>query len=185
MEITLSWDLLVIVFFAIVVAYSFIVGKDESAKIIISSYIAIVAVQGIGNLLATLFIDSATLADLLGVGMDRNIIAIIKLVLFTAAIIFLSIRGGFQMDYNQDIGGIWDTVLTGLFGFSTAGLLLSALVTFVAARPILDEGLGSAPFLDSILSQSTLVQVMVDYQDVWFCVPAILLLVAGFLSNRE
>lgn len=185
MEISLTWDLLVIVFFAVIVAYSFIVGKDESVKIIISSYISIVAVQAIGNLLEQLNTPSTSFMDLLGFGLDMNIISTIKLIIFVGMIIFLSIRGGFEMSYAKELGGAWDPVITGAFGFATSGLLLSALLTYIAAKPLLDNTLGQAPLLQPLLSGSTLVQTMVDYQNIWFCLPAILLLVIGFISNRN
>jgi hypothetical protein len=184
MELALTWDLVVIVFFAIVVAYSFIVGKDQSVKIIISSYISIIAVQAIGNLLMMLNSQSSSMMDMLGFGLDMNIISTVKLVLFVAMIIFLAIKGGFEMEYAKNIGGIWEPVITGAFGFATSGLLLSALLTYVAAKPLLDETLGYAPLLQSILQGSTFMQAMVDYQNVWFCLPAILLLVIGFVSDR-
>jgi len=183
MELTLSWDLIVIVFFAVVVAYSFIVGKDESVKIIVASYIAIVAVQAFGNLLTLLFGGAEPIMGLPGWGLDRDILSIVKLILFVATIIALSIQGGLTIEYERDIGGFWDPLLTALFGFSTAGLLLSALLTYIAGRPLLDTQLASAPLLSPLLAQSTLVQAMVDWQDLWFCLPAILLLIVGFLSS--
>jgi len=185
MEIALTWDLLVIVFFAVIVAYSFIVGKDESVKIIIASYIAIVSVQAIGNLLELLNGQSQSIMDLLGFGLDMNIISTVKLVLFVAMIIFLAIRGGFEMSYAKELDGVWDPVITGAFGFATSGLLLSALLTYIAAKPLLDDTLGQAPLLQPLLHGSTLVQIMVDYQNVWFCLPALLLLTIGFISNRN
>ncbi len=185
MHVALTWDLLVIVFFAIVVAYSFIVGKDESVKIVIASYIAIVAVQAVGNILELLAGESQTVMDLLGFNLDMNVVSIIKLALFVASIIFLSIRGGFVLEYDRSLGNVWEFALTGAFGFATSGLLLTALLTYIAARPILDEELASAPLLAPLLAQSTLVHFMVDYQNIWFCLPAILLLIVGFLTQRE
>lgn len=185
MEIALTWDLLIVVFFAIVVAYSFIVGKDESVKIVIASYIAIVSVQAIGNLLELLAGQSQTVTDLLGFELNMDIISTIKLILFVAMIVFLSIRGGFEMEYARGITGVWELATTGAFGFALSGLLLSALLTYIAAKPILDEGLSSAPLLAPLLQSSTLVQMMVDYQNVWFCLPALLLLIVGFLGAKN
>ncbi len=183
MAITLSWDLIVIVFFALVMAYSFIVGKDESVKIIIASYIAIVAVQAFGNLLEIGLGTSG--ASSLGFGLDKNILSTVKLVLFVATIIFLAIRGGFEMDYAKDIDGIWNTVLTGAFGFATAGLLLAALLTYIAGKPLLDVTLGGAPLLLPLLEKSTLVPLMVAYQNLWFTLPAVLLVGVGFFAQRK
>ena len=89
MNITLSWDLFVIVFFAMVVAYSFIIGKHESVKIIIATYIATVAVQGMGNILERLTGQSQQVLTILGLTVDSTLLAIVKLVIFVATIISL------------------------------------------------------------------------------------------------
>ena len=185
MQVTLTWDLLVIVFFAIVVAYSFIVGKDESVKIIIATYIASVAVQGIGNMLFTLGNPSSQFFGLFGFGLSMNAVSTVKIILFVTLIIALAIRGGFHIQYAKDIEGVWQPLLTAAFGFCTAGLLLSTLLTYIAARPILDTQIGASPSLAPLLLQSTLVQMMIQYQDVWFALPACVLLVVGFLCQRE
>ena len=65
MDLTLTWDLLLILFFAIVIAYSFIVGKEESGKIIVASYVAAVAVQGLGNIGDLLTQQSSNVAEML------------------------------------------------------------------------------------------------------------------------
>ncbi len=184
MELALTWDLLVIVFFAIVVAYSFIVGKDEAVKIIIASYIAIVAIQAVGNLLTMMVGESQSVAQFLGLGIDHTVISIIKLALFVAVIIGLSVSGGFDTDYPHPLPGFWEPVATAIFGLLTAGLLLSALLTYIAATPILDGNLATAPFLLPIVQSSPLVRIMVEYQNVWFALPAILLLTIGILSRR-
>jgi len=184
MEITLSWDLMVIVFFAVVIAYSFIVGKDESIKIVIASYISILAVQGIGNLLMKFFENAGPVAGIVGLSANSNILSVAKLIIFVAMIIFLALKGGFEMQNSSSLGGIMEPIFTAAFGIATAGLLMSALLTFIAARPLLDTTIINAPLLAPLLSQSTLVQWMVLYQDVWFCLPALLLLVIGFLNSR-
>jgi len=186
MNISLTWDLLVIVFFAVVCAYSFIVGKDESVKIVIASYIAIVAVQGAANVVGQFAPQMQSFLTLIGFSdVDINMLSTIKLAFFVAAIIFLAIRGGFEMEYRSDLGNTWDAALTGAFGFTTAGLLLSTLLTYVAGRPLLDQQLASAPPLLNILENSELMQFMVDYQNIWFSLPAFLLLIVGFLNERQ
>lgn len=185
MHLTLSWDLLVIIFFAIITAYSFIVGRDAAVKIIIATYIAIVAVQGTGNLLTR--IAQNPLAGLQDVDLSASNqwMALTKIVLLVAVILFLALRGGFDMHYVKDIPGIWDTLLTGVFGFATAGLVLSTLLTYIAGRPILDIGLATAPPLSPLLEGSTLISVLVEQQDLWFTLPALLLLGMGFFNSGD
>ncbi|HVW66801.1 MAG TPA: hypothetical protein VHA78_03650 [Candidatus Peribacteraceae bacterium] len=185
MHVTLSWDLIVVVFFAIVLAYSFIVGKNESVKIIIASYIAIVAVAAIGNLLDMGLGGSQSMMQMLGFSLDKNTLSTVKLILFVAVIIFLAIRGGFEMEYAKDIDGVWEIVLTAGFGIATAGLLLTALLTYIGAEPLLDPNLGSAPLLQPLLEESQLVGYMVQYQAVWFALPAVLLLIVGFVNGEK
>ena len=185
MQLTLSWDLLVIIFFATVTAYSFIVGRDAAVKIIIAAYIAIVAVQGTGNMLSLLSPASASALSIVGLALTEQWLVLIKICLFVAVILFLALRGGFDMHYVKDIPGIWDTFLTGVFGFATSGLILSTLLTYIAGRPILDVGLSTAPPLTPLLASSTLIRVMIDYQNLWFTFPAVLLLAMGFFSTEE
>jgi hypothetical protein len=184
MDLTLSWDLFVIVLFAVVITYSFIIGKHESVKIIIATYIATVVVQGIGNLLARIS-TSDPMFSMLGITVDITLLSTTKLVLFVAAVIALAIRGGFEVEFKREPGGIADTVLTGIFGFATAGLLLSTLLTYVADVPILSRSIMESATIASLTKQSTLMTTMVTYQDLWFSGPALLILVTGFIGKEN
>ena len=185
MFITLSWDLLIIVFFAVIIAYSFIVGKEESVKIVVSSYVAAVAVQGFGNILEKVLHSSQDILLTLGFGSDLWWMSFVKLILFVAAIVFLAIRAGFDVQYKPHTEGWQDIALTGVIGFATAGLLVSTILTFIAGRPILDAHLMTAPTLAPLIVQSPLVWALVEYQDLWFSLPAFLLLGVGFVSTRS
>ncbi|PIR49957.1 hypothetical protein COU79_02005, partial [Candidatus Peregrinibacteria bacterium CG10_big_fil_rev_8_21_14_0_10_54_7] len=185
MQLTLSWDLFVIVFFAVVITYSFIIGKHESVKIIISTYIAIVAAQGMGNLIERLSTESQPLFSMVGLTLDIQLLATTKLILFILTIIFLAVRGGFEIDYQKDGNTIVDIAMTALFGFVTAGLMLSTLMTFVADAPLLDKNIAQSPFIATIIAHSRLMELMVLYQDLWFALPAIILLVIGFMSSQK
>ena len=185
MSVELSWDLFVIVFFAIVITYSFIIGKHESVKIIISTYIAIVAAQAMGNLMQRLSGESQPFLSTVGITVDITLLATTKLLLFVGTIVLLAVRGGFEVEYNTESGGMGDTALTGLFGFVTAGLLMSTLMTFVADVPLLDKNIALSPNIMMITSQSDLMKSMITYQDVWFALPAIILLIIGFTHGEE
>jgi len=183
MDLTLSWDLFVIVFFGIVMSYSFIIGKHEAVKIIVFTYIAIVAGMAAGNLLEQLSDSSASLLSSFGLSIDISILDSTKLVIFIATIILLAIRGGFDVEYGNDDNNLVNTVLTGVFGFATAGLLLTTLITFIAGAPLLDAQLAQAAILSPIIQQSNLMQIMILYQNLWFVLPALLLIGVGIVSN--
>lgn len=183
MNLVLTWDLLLIVVIALVIAYSFIVGKEESVKIILSTYVAAVAVQGFGNLVEKTINASQDMLSTLGLLPDLSWLSLLKLVLFVVAVVFLAVRAGFEVRYTRKAEGWKDTLLTGCIGFCNASLMLATLVAFVAGRPILDPFLSSAPSLVPLMEQSTLVWALVQYQDVWFALPAFFLLGAGFMSR--
>lgn len=183
MQVQLSWDLLIILFVALVVAYSFIVGKDASVKIIVSTYIAFVAVQALGNV--TQLLLSASTASIVGLTLSTHVLALGKIILFAAAVVFMAMKGGIDVQSGDGLGTTWDMVIATALGFSTATLLLSSLVTYVAGRPLLDMTLSSADALHGIIGSSTLVMAIVEYQHVWFALPAVLLLALGILQSRE
>jgi len=185
MNLTLSWDLFIIVFFAIVVTYTFIIGKKESVKMIVATYIAIVAVQGIGNLLQRLTNDTGgTMLNFLGMPtMSLPVLSIIKLVLFITIVILLTVKAGINVEYNRE-NSIVSIAVTALSGVATAGLLLSALLTYVSNVPLLDMTMPEVSSLSPILQQSSLMQIMILNQDLWFSLPAVMLIVAGYVSNE-
>jgi len=185
MFLTLSWDLFIVVFFAVIVTYTFIIGKTEAVKIILASYISIVAVQGIGSLLLRFQFQLEPIWATFGLAFNTQLASMIKLACFIILILFLAVRSGMTVVYAKQEHSIVDATLTGLFGIVTGGLLLSTLLTFVAGMPLLDMNLASNAALSPILQQSLLMQIMVLNQDLWFAFPAFLLIAVGFIGNRN
>lgn len=185
MSIDPTWDLFIVVFFGLVITYSFIIGKHEAVKIIISTYIAILAVEGIGNIIQRLLGDNTRLLSMLGLPFDANILTGAKLVIFIVLVVFIAVRGGLQIDYTKDPGGIVNVLLTTLFGAATAGLLLTTLFIFILDLPLLDPAIQNTPTVQALMIKSNLMQIMVKNQDLWISLPALILIAVGFLSNES
>lgn len=183
MSINPTWDLFIVVFFGLVITYSFIVGKHEAVKIIISTYIAILAVEGIGNIIERLTGETRPLLNVLGLSINTDIITATKLVVFVSLIIFLVVRGGLDVDYHRSHGGMISVILTGIFGVATAGLLLISLFIFVTDVNLLDPNIEKVQSVAAIMKNSKLVQMMILNQDLWVALPALLLIGVGFVSN--
>lgn len=184
--LTLSWDLFIIVFFAIVVTYTFIIGKKQSVKVIISTYIAIVAVQGIGNVIQRIGAEAGLGGGELIPGIPPSVplLPIFKLILFIVIMILLTIRAGFDVQYARE-STLVNVIVTALCGLSSAALLLSTLLTYVSNVPLLDTAMPKLASLSPIIQQSMLMQLMILNQDLWFSLPAIVLIVAGFAGNAR
>ncbi len=184
MTITPTWDLFIIVFFGLVITYSFIIGKNEAVKIIISTYIAVLAVEGIGNVIERLTGDSTTFLSMVGLPFDSTILTTVKLVIFIALIIFISVRSGIEIDYAREHNGAINVILTAIFGFATAGLLLISLFIFATNVSILDPAIEKQEVIAALMSKSKLMQAMILNQDLLFSLPALILIAVGFLSNE-
>lgn len=185
MNLTLSWDLFIIVFFVVITTYTTIIGKKESMKVIIATYVAIVAAQGIGNVLQRIMSTAPQSAlNMLGLTGNLPFLSIMKLVLFIVIIVLLTIRGGVQLQYEKETMLV-NFFITVLCGLATAGLLLCALLTYVSNIPLLDMGMPKLASLSPIIQQSHLMQIMVLNQDLWFSFPAIVLIGAGFAGKSQ
>ena len=188
MDLTLSWDLFIVFFFSFITAYSFIIGKHQTLKILVAVYIAILATQGIGNILTRFSMQSEPMYRILsvmGVSINISTLGVTKLVIFMVAIIGVALKGGFSVEYGRSHASVVALGATGLFGFATAGLIMTTLLTFVAGAPILDPTLGSKEALIPIMQSSSLVQIMVLNQDLWFALPALLLIGFGMVKEES
>jgi hypothetical protein len=181
--LTLSWDLFIVVFFAIVMSYSFIIGKQQAMKVIVASYIAIIATQGIGNVLWRLMGDSGAMLADIGVPLDMTMVSLAKIFLFAVCVIIFVIRSGIEVKYKKDTGTVLNIVYTALFGFSTAGLIVSTILTYAAGGGILDATVIASGGIAAAAAGSTLMQLMILNQDIWFTLPAFLLIAAGLVHN--
>lgn len=183
LQLSLSWDLFIVVFFAIVMSYSFIIGKHQSMKIIIASYIAIIATQGIGNVAARLAASSGSTLSSMGIPVDVTMIALGKIFIFAVCVIVFVIRSGIEVSYEKDAGTVLNIVYTGLFGFSTAGLVVSTILTYASGSGILDSAIAAQGAIAPLAANSTLMQLMILNQDIWYTLPAFLIIAMGFIHN--
>lgn len=152
-------------------------------KVIIASYIAIIATQGIGNVLTRLMGGSEAMLQSMGIPMDDTLIALAKIFLFALCVIMFVIRSGIDVSYEHDSGTILNIVYTALFGFSTAGLIVSTILTYAAGSGILDSAIAADSLIAPLAENSTLMQLMILNQDIWYTLPAFLIIAMGFLHS--
>lgn len=185
LRLTLTWDLFIIVFVALVIAYSFIIGKEESATVIVATYVAIVAVESVGHLLAA---SGGVLTEPFaraGIPLDPPVIATVKLASLITVVILLATRGGLQITYERTLGSATNVALTALLGCAKAALLLTTLATSIAGLPLLSTTAASPhPLFVPLLQDSHLLALLLTYRDVWFALPAGILLITGILARQ-
>ena len=186
MNLVLSWDLFVVVMFVMIVAYSFIIGLDRTLKTLIGTYLAILAADGLGNVTFLLMQQESKLTKLLKLyevgGAESHVV--IKIILFIAIVVILSIRGAYQVNSEGFGFPAVNTLMSGVFGFLNAGLIVSTLLVYVSGISLIGAKASDSNIVD-IYSSSQLVQYMVDYYNLWFSIPVVALVVWSLFFKRE
>lgn len=180
-NIRLSWDLFVIVFFAIVIAYSFIIGRNQTMKIIIASYMAIFTADGLGNLFEQYLLPtSPALQGMQGV----QALVLLKIFVFVAVIVMVAIRGGFHVDILPENTALTRILANLTFGFLNAGLMVSTLLVYLTGGSFV-MGTVQSGLHTNLYSESEFIKTIVDHYDVWFSLPAISLVLVSFFQPQE
>ncbi|MBT6069282.1 hypothetical protein HOG48_06025 [Candidatus Peregrinibacteria bacterium] len=183
MELVLSWDLFIMIFFAIIVAYSFIVGKTQTIKIVLCAYLAILFADGMGNLVEFHLRGVSPMVDLLLKYIGEDVFVLGKVLLFVFTTVFLTVRGGFAINMDSDRGFV-NIVMTFVFAVLSAGLIVSTILMFISGYSLIAGGPGlEASTIAEIRNQSQLVGLMVDHYNWWFSMPAFTFLIFSLLKG--
>src|SRR3989338_9746477 len=163
MEINLSWDLFVVVFFTVIIAYSFIIGRNQTLKIIISSYIAILAADGIGNLIERYLIGQVTSGSGATLSASESSLIILKIVIFVFTIVLITTRGRFAINVGKMHSSFIGIALTLTYGILSAGLITSTILIYASGSSLVSESkLIMNEAVLAIYHQSELVRLMIN-----------------------
>lgn len=180
-NIRLSWDLFILVFFGVVIAYSFIIGRNQTLKVIISTYMAILTADGIGNLIQTYLLPAApTLQGEMG---DQALV-LIKIFTFVLTIVILAIKGGFQVDVPPEQSVVTRVLGNLSFGFLNAGLMVSTLLVYLTGGSFVTGSI-RAGFETNLYRESQFIQTIVDNYNIWFALPVLAIVVVSIFHRSE
>lgn len=184
MEINLDWDLFIIAFSLVIIAYTFMIGKYQSLKIILSSYISILTADGIGNLVEKYLIgDDPAINVFVAQGENQSLI-VLKIAIFVILTILLATRGGFGIVISQEKSRFFSFVTTFVYGILSAGLIISTILIYVSGSSMVEA---TSIFvnnpLTTIEASSRLVRVMTENYNIWFSMPAVAFIFTSFLGE--
>jgi len=185
----LSWDLFIVVIFAVIIAYSFIIGKQNTLKVMIGTYIAILTADGLGNLFKQYALGSKQFVLFLkffGLGSEDKTMILFKVLAFIAAIVIISMKGGFEVQSKHNHGGVIAAILNLIFGFLSAGLVISTLLIYVSGASFVGGNISIVNnTLASAYSESHMVKLMIDNYNFWFSLPAVSFLFLSLFNKQE
>lgn len=188
MSLDLSWDLLVLVFFGTVVAYSFIVGRNRVLKVLSASYVGILCADALGNVLAKyVFHREAFLkmARLMSISGPEQAMAAFKVALLVVMVVLLTIRGAYEFSAEDGRPISIKIGINMVLGLLSAGLIVSALLIFASGGSLVADIIMINNPLSEIYAQSKVVRYMIDYSNFWFFVPAFALLLISYFTKAE
>ncbi len=139
MQINLTWDLFIIVFFLIILSYSFIIGKIGTVKLLVSSYLSILTADALGNLFNKAIIMSPPLANILHLVEKSPVFVILKIAFFVCMMIVLVVKGGFKITLKRE-DPLTDFFLNFLFGILTAGMIIAGILVFSSGASFIMGG---------------------------------------------
>ncbi|MBI4231777.1 hypothetical protein HY605_00980 [Candidatus Peregrinibacteria bacterium] len=190
MNLELSWDLFIIVFFVVIVAYSLIIGRDNTLKVILGTYVAALAADSAGNLFGKYFSGSAAFNKILTfaqLGTEDQAVIFSKVLLFVTLVILFAVKGAFYVETADDRSAPVRMVLSIVYAIMSAGLVISTILVFVSGVSFVGGGntetTGSA--LWEMYNKSSLVRSIVSNSYLWFSVPALAFLIHSFYSHND
>lgn len=190
MDLKLSWDLFIIVFLAIVTAYSFIIGREDTLKIIIGSYVATLSADGIGNLFGTFIGQTSFFAKLMKfLGLDGGpgqLMSIIKILLFIAIIVILTIFGDYEVRQSQEKNNFIKVITLLALATLSGGLILSTIMVFANGGSLISGTTAISDSFKAVYEESRMVRGLLDWHDVWFALPGLLFVfISLFQKNKS
>ncbi|MFA5820629.1 MAG: hypothetical protein WC873_00735 [Candidatus Gracilibacteria bacterium] len=190
MQIALSWDLFVLVFFVVIVAYSFIIGRDNTLKVILGTYVAALAADASGSLFAQYFGGSALfkeILDLMQLGNETQVAVFIKVLVFVILVILFAVRGAFSVNTSDDSSAVVRLGVCIIYAVLSAGLIVSIILVFVSGVTFIGGGNPetTTTALSVITNQSPLIRMMLTNAYVWFALPAIAFLIDSLTTKSQ
>ncbi|MFC1647742.1 hypothetical protein ACFL10_01985 [Patescibacteria group bacterium] len=188
MNVNLSWDLFIIVFFGLIVAYSLIIGRNNNIKVILATYVAALFADAVGNLFGkTLALSDnfMKLMKLFYIDSPEDATVLVKILMLIVIIVLLSVRGSYNVDVNKAGPPGVKVGINMLFGFLNACLIVSIALIFVSGSSFIvgDPIVTSSAFQD-IYSQSNIARILIDQYSVWFMLPALAFIGISFFSEK-
>lgn len=188
LHLALSWDLFIVVFFAVVVAYSFIIGRNQTLKVILGTYVAIVCADGLGNVFAKYLAVSSQLMKtlkLFAISDESQGVIFFKVLIFLVMIVLIAVRGMFQVESadHGSVSGRFIVVL--LLGIMSAGLMMSAVLVFISGASLIGVPVTATNLLADVYRDSRLTRIMMDYANLWFFLPGVTFVILGILRKKS
>ncbi len=183
MEIALTWNLVLVSAFVMLFAYNLLLGQSSTIKLIISIYISILAADGIAAFFKKVFIDLSPGVQAVMGEHETEVFSAVRIILLLVSIIILVIKSGFVISVDRH--SHWG-VRTGVhigFAVLSAILFLATILIYLSGSSF-SEGMLFAREIH-IYEQSLVAQILIDYYQLWFTLPALAFVGSSFFFESK
>lgn len=165
-----TWDLFITLFFIMTLGYGLILGRQRIVIALISCYIAYAISEVVGGSLYNVLTGGSLISE---IWVKSNISEFgVKGFLFFLIAVLVALKGEIGVNPGKFAEGGKGAIFTAIYSFLTAGLIIAILVSFL--DPVAKQ---------AFLQQSNLAQKIVNYYNLWFLGPVILMISLGFIKD--
>lgn len=185
MSLQLSWDLFVTAFFLIILAYSFIVGKDKTIKIIMCIYMSMIASDAIGNILSKYI--SPQIVRVIFQNMDfSTAMIILKILVFMGIIVLLAVSNNYEVKTKKEKSMLIRLGVIGIGGFLCSGLIVITIFFYISGGSFVGlDTTTSTAIINAIKNESFLVPKLLDNHNWWFAIGVIYIILISYFDKKS
>lgn len=159
-----TWDTFIILFFVVMTVYGLLLGRGRVFNILINTYVGYVIASELGDFAYSYLSKANELAHSFQVSLFGA-----KVIVFAAVIFLLTLKS--ELAGTQD-DGMTSSVYTAVYGFLSAGLILSTVFTFMTESDRIN-----------LFSSSSIASQVYQYHLVWLVAPILVILANMFLKK--
>jgi hypothetical protein len=165
-----TWDLFITLFFIMSLGYGLILGRQKIVVAFISCYIGYAISMVVGESIYNVLTGGSLISE---IWVKSNISAFgVKSLLFFIIAVVVSLKGEIGVIPGRFAEGGKGAIFTAIYSFLTAGLIIASLISFL--NPAEQQ---------LFLQQSHLAQQIVNYYNLWFLGPVILMVSIGLIKD--
>lgn len=165
---TPSWDLAIVVFFMIGIAFGYILQREKIVATMLSVYVALIVTQVFSGNLLSFFQGDKVIFSQIWIKSGSSPFTV-RVVLFMAVIMLLSAKGGIS---SSKAKGIFSPIEIIGFSFLTTALILSSIFYFMPPES-----------RDAFMANSRMATFVIKYYLWWVLLPVIAMIGLGFFRR--
>ncbi|HLB95502.1 MAG TPA: hypothetical protein VJK26_01205 [Patescibacteria group bacterium] len=167
---TPSWDLAIIVFFLIGIAFGYILQREKIIATLLSIYVALVVTQVFSGNVLSFFQGDKVLFNQVWVQSGSSPFTV-RVVIFMLVIMLLSAKGGIS---SSKAKGIFSPIEIIGFSFLATALILSSIFNFMPPES-----------REAFMASSRMANLVIKYYLWWVLLPPVAIIGLGFFRRTR